>query len=73
MEQMTTATKHWFRVSETVWQLLVEVGGRIFTKTLILYNIEGDFSKELNTNKKLKEFDLIEQVKRECNIKLKLI
>lgn len=73
MEKTIITTKHWFRVGETTWQLLVEVDGHIYHKTLIIYDTQGDFSRVLATNKKLKEFDLIEQVKRELNIKLKLI
>ena len=73
MEKTITATKHWFRISETTWQLLVEVNGRVYHKTIIIYNTQEDFKNVLATNKKIKEFDLIEQVNRELNIKLRLI
>jgi hypothetical protein len=73
MEMMTIATKHWFRVSETVWQLLVEVDRHVYHKTVVIYNTQDDYSSVLETNKKLKEFDLIEQVWKELGIKLKLI
>jgi predicted deacetylase len=73
MEKTITATKHWFRVSETTWQLLVEVNTRVFHKTVIIYDTRGTYTIILATNKKLKEFDLIEQVWKELGIKLKLI
>jgi len=73
MEKTITATKHWFRTNETIWQLLVEIEGRVFQKTVIIYDTRGDFAASLSTNKKLKEYDLIEQVWKELGIKLKLI
>ena len=73
MDKTITATKHWFRTNETIWQLLVEVEGRVFQKTVIIYDIRGDFTDILNTNKKLKEFDLVDLVWKELGIKLKLI
>ena len=73
MDEPIAVTKHWFRVNETTWQLLVEVDGRIFTKTVIIYDTTGDYSGQLETNKKLKEFDLIEQAWKELGVKLRLV
>lgn len=73
MEKTILATRHWFKVGETIWQLLVEVDGHIYQKTVVIYDTRGDIKNILATNKKLKEFDLIEQVKKELDIKLKLI
>ena len=73
MEKTITATKHWFRTNETIWQLLVEVEGHIYHKSVIIYDTRGDFTDILDTNKRLKEFDLAEQVKKDLGIKLKLI
>lgn len=73
MEKTITATKHWFRVSETTWQLLVEFEGHIFTKTVIIYNPVGSYNHLLETNKKIKENDLVERAWTEYGIKLKLV
>jgi len=73
MEKTITATKHWFRTNETIWQLLVEVEGRVFTRTVIIYDTRGSYKHLLATNQKLKEFDLIEHVFKELGIKLKLV
>ena len=73
MGKTITATKHWFRLGETTWQLLVEVDGRVFHKTVIIYDTRGNYKNLLATNKKIKEFDLIEQVKRELDVALKLL
>jgi hypothetical protein len=73
MEKTVEATKHWFRVSETTWQLLVEFDGHILSKTVIIYNPAGSYKNLLATNKKIKENDLIERAWTEYGIKLKLI
>lgn len=73
MEKTTTATKHWFRVSETTWQLLVEFEGHVLHKTVIIYDPRGSYQSLLNTNKQLKEFDLIEQAWKEYGVKLRLV
>lgn len=73
MEKTLTVTKHWFRVSETTWQLLVEFDNHILTKTVILYDTTKSYKHLLETNKKLKENNLIERAWTEYGIKLKLI
>lgn len=73
MEKTTTATKHWFHVNETTWQLLVEFDGHILNRTVIIYDTTKNYKHLLETNKKIKENDLIERAWAEYGIKLKLV
>ena len=73
MEKTIAATKHWFRVSETTWQLLVEFDNHVLSKTVIIYDTTDNYKTVLSTNKKIKENDLIERAWTEYGIKLKLI
>jgi hypothetical protein len=58
------AKKHWFKLGETNWHLLVEANDRVFHRTIIIYDTRGNYQSVLATNKKLKEFDVIEMVRK---------
>ena len=66
-------SKHWFRTSETTWQLLVEVAGHILTKSVIIYDTRDDYLGLLDLNKRLKENDLVEQAWTLYGLRIKLV
>lgn len=71
--EILKVNRNWFRTSETNWQLLIEINGKIYHKTVIIYDTTGDYKSLLETNKKIKEFDVIEKIKRDCGIAVELV
>lgn len=73
MTHLIEVEKHWFRLSATTWQLMIEVGGHILTKSVIIYDTRGDYSELLELNKRLKENDLVEKAWTLHGLRIKLV
>ena len=73
MTQRIEVEKHWFRLSPTTWQLLIEVAGHVLTKAVIIYDTRGDYAELLALNKKLKENDLVEQAWSRHGLRIALV
>jgi len=72
MQEVIIATKNWLRMDNN-WHLLVEVKSRVFHRTVIIYDTRPGFEDTLETNKRIKEADMIEEIKKECGVRVKLI
>jgi hypothetical protein len=64
--------RNWFVMGNN-WHLLVEVKDKIFHKTVIIYDTRPGFEDTLSRNKQLKEYNLIEEVKKLMGVKIKFI
>lgn len=72
MQEVILTNKNWFRMDNN-WHLLVDVKGRVFHKTVIIYDTRPGFEDTLEVNKQLKENDLVEEIKNELGVKVKFV
>jgi hypothetical protein len=72
MSNLVLSEKHWFVIGN-VWHLMVSINDHIYTKSFIIYDTRPGCESVVETNKKLKEADLIEFARKELNVRLKLV
>jgi hypothetical protein len=72
MSNLVLAEKHWF-VTGNIWNLFVTINDHIYYKSFIIYDTRPGCEPVIKLNKQLKENDLIELVRKELNLRLKLI
>lgn len=60
--------RNWFRVGN-VFNLLVEIDGHIFCKKFYAESVDDYAQSVIDLNKTLKEYDMIEEIKRRFNIR----
>lgn len=63
-----TLQRNWIQIDNS-FHLLIDVEGKIFYKKFRVLNAKEAPDVMINTNKKLKEFDLMEQIRREFNVR----
>lgn len=66
------AEKNWLRLNNN-WHLLVDIEGKVYHRTVIIYDTTGDYSYMLESSKKIKENDLIEFLRQTKRIDLEFI
>ena len=64
--------RNWIVVGN-VWHLLVEVNSHVYHKNIIMYDTGPGFEAGLETNKKIKEADVAEQIQKELGIKINFV